>query len=86
MPLAFFMARIVEFLKAIQMKEKIERFFRLKELVEHLKISRSSIYESIKNGTFPKPIRLGKRSVAWSQHQIEDWLAKRRGQIGRAHV
>jgi prophage regulatory protein len=61
------------------MNTQLEPLYRLKELVGYLKISRSSIYSGIKDGTFPAPMRLGKRTVAWSQQQIEDWLSNRQG-------
>lgn len=33
-------------------------------------------YKLIKDGLFPKPIKLG-RSSRWKQSEIEDWLEKR---------
>lgn len=36
--------------------------------------TRSSIYQGMKEGTFPRPIRLGKRSVGWIESEIDDWL------------
>lgn len=40
-------------------------------------LSRSSIYEKMDNGTFPKPIRLSERSVGWLEHEIQEWLKNR---------
>jgi prophage regulatory protein len=40
-------------------------------------LSRSSIYDMMKKGEFPRPIRIGKRAVAWSESAIADWLATR---------
>jgi prophage regulatory protein len=40
-------------------------------------LSRSSIYDMMKKGEFPRPIRIGKRAVAWSESDITDWLANR---------
>jgi prophage regulatory protein len=36
--------------------------------------SRSGIYADIKNGTFPKPIHIGKRAVAWLVSDINQWI------------
>ena len=36
--------------------------------------SRSSIYDDIKSGRFPKPLKIGKRSVAWKYSDIELWI------------
>jgi prophage regulatory protein len=33
--------------------------------------------EAVKAGNFPKPIRLGSRSVGWRRSEIEAWLKSR---------
>ena len=40
-------------------------------------LSRSSLYAMMDTGDFPRPIRIGKRAVAWPQSAIENWLAQR---------
>ena len=40
-------------------------------------LSRSTIYAMMAEGTFPKPVRLGKRAVGWPQSAIDAWLANR---------
>ena len=46
--------------------------------VEHLTgLSRSTLYAMIVEGTFPKPVRLGKRAVGWPEAVVCDWLAQR---------
>ncbi len=40
-------------------------------------LSRSSIYAMMDAGDFPRPVRIGKRAVAWPQSAIEAWLANR---------
>jgi prophage regulatory protein len=47
-------------------------------------LSRSSIYEMMDKGEFPRPIRIGKRAVAWPQSTIEEWLANRPTSQGAA--
>jgi prophage regulatory protein len=37
-------------------------------------LSRSSIYLRIAEGTFPKPVRLGRRAVGWVEAEIQQWL------------
>jgi len=39
-------------------------------------LSRSSIYAHMQAGTFPRPRRIGLRSVAWPAADIEAWKAK----------
>jgi prophage regulatory protein len=38
----------------------------------------STIYEKIKKGEFPRPLKLGARSVGWSSDQINKWIAQRK--------
>lgn len=45
-------------------------------------LSRSTIYEKIKNGTFPKPIKLGPRAVGWLETEIDAWLEERLAERG----
>ena len=34
-------------------------------------IKRSALYQHVSKGTFPKPIRIGARAVAWPHHEVE---------------
>ena len=38
---------------------------------------RSTIYAWIKEGTFPKPVRLGERSVGWLKTEVQAWVNSR---------
>jgi len=40
-------------------------------------LRRSAIYLRLTNGTFPKPIRLGPRSVRWIASEVDAWIAER---------
>ena len=40
-------------------------------------LSRSTLYQYIKDGQFPKAISLGPRSVGWLESEISDWIAQR---------
>lgn len=37
-------------------------------------LSRSSIYEKVAEGTFPRQINLGSRAVGWVESEIDGWL------------
>jgi prophage regulatory protein len=50
---------------------------RLPEVKRTTGYSRSSIYSQIAQGTFPKPVRLGKRAVGWLESEIQEWLQRR---------
>ena len=40
-------------------------------------LSRSTIYEMMDRGDFPRPIRVGRRAVAWPESVVLAWLAER---------
>jgi prophage regulatory protein len=57
---------------------KSERALARRRQVEQLvQLSRSSIYAAVKAGTFPAPVRIGARAVAWRVSEIEQWLEAR---------
>lgn len=53
------------------------RILRLPEVISLTGFKRSSIYDFMKDGTFPKSVRIGPRSVGWDSWAIEDWLEAR---------
>lgn len=50
---------------------------RRKEVERLTALSRSRIYDLMKQGTFPKPVALGAMSVAWLEIEIREWIASR---------
>ncbi len=40
-------------------------------------LSRSTIYAMMDRGDFPRPIRIGRRAVAWPESAVLEWLADR---------
>jgi prophage regulatory protein len=50
---------------------------RLPSVVRRTTLSRSHLYALIKAGKFPKPIKLGARSVGWRVEDVEAWIAAR---------
>ena len=40
-------------------------------------LSRSTIYEMISLGLFPKPIRIGRKAVGWRESVIKKWIESR---------
>lgn len=49
-------------------------------------LGRSTIYQMMNEGRFPRAVRIGLRAVAWSETEVNDWLsqrvAARNGEIG----
>jgi len=42
-----------------------------------VRLSKSQLYNLMKKGSFPRPIKVGGRSVAWPEAEIEAWLQQR---------
>lgn len=55
----------------------MENLLTRKDVEAIVRLSRSSIYGMISAGSFPKPIRVGRRAVRFMQSDIETWLAAR---------
>ena len=53
------------------------RFMRLTEVIRDTGLGRSSIYERIAEGVFPKPVPLGGRTVGGVSDEIEAWILER---------
>ena len=52
-------------------------FLRLPEVKAMTGLSKSSLYALIKEKSFPAPVRLGARSVAWVRSEVRQWAAER---------
>ena len=54
----------------------LTQILRRRQLEEKLGLSRSSIYQMVADGLFPKPIKLGRRAVGWRADDVENWLTE----------
>lgn len=50
---------------------------RLPSIMQRTALSRSHLYALMKEGKFPKPLKLGVRSVGWRVQDVEAWIASR---------
>ena len=48
---------------------------RLPSVKNRTGLSRSGIYLRIAEGSFPKQVSLGKRTIGWVESEIEAWLS-----------
>ena len=53
------------------------RILRLEEVEAKSGFKRAHIYNLMKEGKFPKALRLGVRAVGWDSVEIEQWIADR---------
>lgn len=53
-----------------------DRLIRLPEVLQLIPVSRSAFYAGMKLGIYPKPKRIGKRTVAWSEAEAQACIAE----------
>ena len=51
-----------------------KRILRLAKVIARTGLSKSSIYQRMQEGTFPRQYQLGARAVGWREDDIEEWL------------
>ena len=54
--------------------DSIDRFMRLAEVLQVTGLGRNTVYRRMREGTFPKQIKIGPNSVAWRQSEIAQWM------------
>ena len=50
------------------------RLMRLPATEEKVGLKKTEIYKQIDEGTFPAPIRVGVRQVAWLESELDEWI------------
>lgn len=56
----------------------LDRYYRLPETEQFTGLKKSSIYAGVKNSSFPAPVRLSRRAVAWKESDLVRWQASRK--------
>ncbi len=54
-----------------------EKLLRRPEVEARTGLSRSTLYDWMKRGEFPVPVKLGARLVAWRESEVTAWLESR---------
>lgn len=47
---------------------------KIHEVVKKCNLSRATIYKKVKEGTFPKQIKLSERSSGWLESEVNAWV------------
>lgn len=58
------------------------QILRIQEVIKKTGLSRSNLYDMVRKGEFPAPLKLGERASGWLVSEVEAWieeLAKKRG-------
>lgn len=51
-----------------------DKYLRQRKVSSITGLPKSTLYYYIKKGTFPKPKRIGARSVGWKEGDIAEWM------------
>ncbi|MXY48632.1 MAG: AlpA family phage regulatory protein [Gemmatimonadetes bacterium] len=54
-----------------------DRLLTRAQVQDRLAISRSTLLRWVESGRFPKPVRLGERSLRWYEDEITSWIDRR---------
>ena len=54
-----------------------QTILRLPAVRARVGLQTTAIYERIRNGTFPPPIKLGSRASGWLTSEVDRWLEER---------
>ena len=60
-----------------------DRLLRLCEVAHVSGMGKSAIYEMIKIGEFPEPVRVGLRAVRWRESEVQHWISTRPSTSGK---
>lgn len=60
-----------------ELDQHLQSLLRLPAVKARVGLCRSSIYARVAEGTFPAPVSLGARAVAWDSRAVDAWIADR---------
>jgi prophage regulatory protein len=53
-----------------------KRILRLPTVLDRTGLSRSTVYQRVAEGRFPKSVSLGARAVGWVEAEVDEWIAR----------
>jgi len=53
-----------------QPEQDADRLLRIRDVLKIIPVSKSAFFAGVKNGIYPKPHKLGRRAVAWSEKEL----------------
>lgn len=70
---------MAEIMQAVPQLGGTGPLLRRREVEREVGLSRSSIYDYMARGAFPRPVNIGPRTVRWLASEIEAWKASKAG-------
>ena len=65
-----------------QYQTTIDRLLRRPEVEALTGLARATIYQRMAMGDFPRPVKIGRRAVAWPRSVIDEWIEARKAEAG----
>jgi len=53
-----------------------KKILRLPIVLDRTGLSRSTVYQRVSEGKFPRPVSLGARAVGWIETEVEEWISR----------
>jgi prophage regulatory protein len=53
------------------------RFIRTRDVLEMIGVGRTTLWEMVRDGCFPKPVRVTERIAAYDLSAVEEWMRLR---------
>jgi prophage regulatory protein len=53
------------------------KILRVQAVAERVGFAPPTVWRRAKNGSFPKPVRIGPKVTGWIESEVNDWLAAR---------
>jgi len=53
------------------------KILKIKDVIKKVALSETTIYRKRKEGSFPKAVRLGPRTVGWIESEIDEWISEK---------
>jgi prophage regulatory protein len=50
---------------------------RPREVFRRVSLSRTTVYQQVRAGTFPRPLKLTPKATGWLEHEIDQWIGAR---------
>ena len=54
-------------------ERRSDRLIDMNRVKELCGLSRATVYERVRDGSFPVPFKAGKRAIRWRESEIIDW-------------
>lgn len=54
------------------------KILRIRDVMSAVGLKKTAIYDKIKEGEFPKPVKLGSRASGWVAGEVQAWVEQRK--------